>query len=172
MAALRAAMAERGLGGFLVPRADAHQGENVAPRDQRLAWLTGFTGSAGIAVVLADRAALFVDGRYTLQAAGQVDGDLFEIVPIHTTPVDEWLDGVLSQGLRLGYDPWLHGKTEIDKLRKVAKLRGAALVSLPENLVDLVWEDQPAAPAGSVRIHPADVAGSARRWRRRAASRR
>ena len=159
LAALRGAMAKHGVGGFLVPRADAHQGENVAPRDQRLAWLTGFTGSAGIAVVLADRAALFVDGRYTLQAANQVDGSLFEVVPIHKIPVDEWLDGVARQDLRIGYDPWLHGKAEIDKLRGVAKAHGAAIVSLAVNPLDQVWEDQPPVPAGSVRIHPAEIAG-------------
>ena len=159
MAALRQAMTAQGLTGFLVPRADAHQGENVAPRDQRLAWLTGFTGSAGIAVVLADRAALFVDGRYTLQAANQVDGSLFEIVPIHKTPVSDWLEGVAAQDMRIGYSPWLHGKAEIDKLRDVAKAHGAAMVSVPDNPVDQVWQDQPPAPAGSVRIHPAEVAG-------------
>lgn len=161
MAALRSAMTDQGITGFLVPRADAHQGENVAPRDQRLAWLTGFTGSAGIAVVLTDRAALFVDGRYTLQAANQVDGALFEIIPIHKTPVNEWMDGVAAQGMRIGYDPWLHGKTEIDKLRDVAKEHGAAMISLAENPLDRVWRDQPPAPAGSVRIHPDTVAGEA-----------
>ena len=159
VAALRAEMAEQGITGFLIPRADAHQGENVAPRDQRLAWLTGFTGSAGIAVVLADRAAIFVDGRYTLQAANQVDGDVFQIVPIHKTPVDEWLADVASQGMRIAYDPWLHGKAEIDKLRTVAKAHGAALVSLAQNPVDAVWQDQPPAPAGAVRVHPGTVAG-------------
>ncbi len=159
VAALRAAMQDKGIGGFLIPRADAHQGENVSPHDQRLAWLTGFTGSAGIAVVLKDKAAIFVDGRYTLQAADQVDTSLFQIVPIHKTPVDEWLADVLPGGARLGYDPWLHGKTEIDKLRRVGKDRGAALVSVSDNLVDLIWTDQPPVPSGAVRIHSATVAG-------------
>jgi len=159
MAHLRAAIAAAGVSGFLVPRADAHQGEKVAPRDERLAWLTGFTGSAGIAVVLAKRAALFVDGRYTLQAGAQVFDGLIEVVPIHETPVHEWLAQALSNGDRLGYDPWLHGKAEIDKLRDAAKDAGAAMVSLPRNLVDEVWPDQPPPPSGAVRIHPADVAG-------------
>ena len=157
--ALRSAMKDQGIDGFIVPRADAHQGENVAPRDQRLAWLTGFTGSAGVAVVLAERAAIFVDGRYTLQAADQVDDAVLEIVPIHKTSVAEWLEDALPKGARLGYDAWLHGKAEIDKLRAVAKEKAAGVVSVPENLIDKIWEDQPPAPAGSVRVHPVDVAG-------------
>ncbi len=156
VADLRNRLAELGVDGFLVPRADAHQGENVAPRDQRLAWLTGFTGSAGTAIVLRDRAALFVDGRYTLQAADQVETDLFEIVPIHDTPVADWLADALAQGQRLAYDPWLHGRSEIDRIRKAAK---AELVSLPGNPLDAVWEDQPPAPTGSVRVHEIDIAG-------------
>jgi len=156
---LRAAMADAGMTGFLVPRADAHQGENVAPRDQRLAWLTGFTGSAGIAVVLAERAALFADGRYTLQAAEQVVDGLFETVPVHKVAVHEWLADVLGEGDRLGYDPWLHGKTEIDKLRGVAEDAGATLISVPGNLIDRIWADQPPPPTESVRVHPNEFAG-------------
>lgn len=159
IARLRDQMAQLGVNGFLVPRADAHQGENVAPRDQRLTWLTGFTGSAGIAVVLADRAALFVDGRYTLQAADQVLGDLFEIVPIHVTPVSDWIAVVASAGTRIGFDPWLHGADEIERLRKAAARVGAEMVSLGANPLDAVWDDQPPPPAGAVRIHPAAVAG-------------
>lgn len=167
VAALRAAMTEVGVTGFLVPRADAHQGEQVAPHDERLAWLTGFTGSAGTAVVLADTAGFFVDGRYTLQAANQVSEDLFAIQPIHETPVDKWLREVLTQGDRIGYDPWLHGKEEIDRLRGVAKDTGGALVSLSENLVDRIWEDQPPPPAGAVRIHPLEFAGEEAAAKRR-----
>ena len=158
VAALRNAMATAGVGGFLVPRADAHMGENVAPRDQRLAWLTGFTGSAGIAVVLADRAAIFVDGRYTLQAANQVDGAVFEIVPVHETPVASWLAEALAADARLGYDPWLHGAAEIERLRAAAEEADAELVSLG-NLVDTIWEDQPPAPLAAARIHPPGLAG-------------
>ncbi|MGD8310926.1 MAG: aminopeptidase P family N-terminal domain-containing protein, partial [Chromatiales bacterium] len=98
LAALRDRLDARGVDGFLVPRADAHQGEIVAPCDERLAFLTGFTGSAGLAVVLADRAALFVDGRYTLQAADQTDPALFEIVPVHETSAADWLKRVLVEG--------------------------------------------------------------------------
>src|ERR1700735_595404 len=90
VAALRAEIARHGLDGFIVPRADRYQNEYVPPSDERLAWVTGFSGSAGIAIVLADRAALFVDGRYTLQAREQVDTDLFEIVHVTDTPPDQW----------------------------------------------------------------------------------
>src|SRR5262245_58445931 len=107
LAALRAELARRGLDGFLVPMADEHQGEFIAPRARRLAWLTGFTGSAGIAVVLKDRAALFTDGRYTLQSREEVDGSLYELLHITNSPPDEWIKQNLGQST-LGYDPWLH----------------------------------------------------------------
>ena len=158
LAALRARMADAGVTGFLVPRADAHQGENVAPHDERLAWVTGFTGSAGIAVIFDRRAALFTDGRYTLQSAEQVMTDLYELVPIHVTAVHEWLPDALQEGDRIGYDPWLHGRAEIDRLRDVAVKHGAELVALSENPLDAAWTDQPPKPAGSVKVH-GDVAG-------------
>ena len=151
--AVREQMATLNITGFLVPRADAHQGENVAPHDERLSWVTGFTGSAGIAVILDRRAAIFTDGRYTLQTAEQVLDDLYERVPIHTTSVAEWLSNALHEGDRIGYDPWLHGKTEIDRLRDVAETNGATLVSLTANPLDAAWDDQPPKPAGAVRTH-------------------
>ena len=127
LALLRAALARAGLDGFLVPRADAHQGEYVAPCDARLEWLTGFTGSAGVAVVLADRAALFVDGRYRVQAQAEVD-------TAHLTPVDgpetgvgEWLAGHAPEGAAIGFDPWLHTDDEIGKLRQKVGKAGLTL---------------------------------------------
>ena len=153
LAAVREQMAFLGITGFLVPRADAHQGENVAPHDERLAWVTGFTGSAGIAIILDRRAAIFTDGRYTLQTAEQVLDDLYERVPIHVTSVTEWLPDALQEGDRIGYDPWLHGKTEIDRLREVAEAQGATLVSMSTNPLDAAWQDQPPKPAGAVRSH-------------------
>lgn len=161
LAALRARLDKAGVTGFLVPRADAHQGETVAPHDERLAWATGFTGSAGIAVVLNDRAALFVDGRYSVQARQQVDPDLFEIVPLHEVPPTDWLVEVLRGGERIGYDPWLHGRAEIEKIRAVAGKAGAELVALPANPLDAAWTDRPPPPAGAVRIQPAALAGEA-----------
>src|SRR6185436_4006343 len=106
--ALRAELIKRGLSGLILPRADRHQNEYVPPSEERLAWLTGFTGSAGTVVVLADSAALFADGRYTLQAAGQVDTNVFSIVPLADTPPELWLERNLPADAKLGYDPWLH----------------------------------------------------------------
>ena len=117
-------MAEAGVDAFLVPRADAHQGENVAPRDERLAWLTGFTGSAGLAVVTRDRAALFVDGRYRLQVRGEVDLDAFEVRRHPEDKPGDWLIEALPGGGRVGFDPWLHPATEIETLRRGARARG------------------------------------------------
>src|SRR5262249_8198336 len=108
VAALRAELARRGLTGFIVPRADRHQNEYLPPAEERLAWLTGFTGSAGVAIVLADRAVIFVDGRYTLQVREQIDGDMFAVEHVTDAPLETWLQANLPAGTKLGYDPWLH----------------------------------------------------------------
>src|SRR5262252_6235785 len=118
---LRKELAGRGLDGFIVPRADEHQGEYVPPRGQRLAWLTGFTGSAGLAIVLHDRAALFVDGRYTLQAAAQADTLLFEIHHLIEEPPAQWLATTLRLGESVAYDPWLHTPHEVERFRATAE---------------------------------------------------
>src|SRR5579883_2164675 len=110
---LRGALARRGLDGFLVPRADEHLGEYVPPSAERLAWLTGFTGSAGLAAVLTDRAAIFVDGRYTLQAGQQAPPGLYEIRHLLREPYVAWLKEHLAKGARVGYDPWLHSASSI-----------------------------------------------------------
>src|SRR5580698_10424893 len=122
--ALRTELFARGLDGFIVPRADRYQNEYVPPSDERLAWVTGFSGSAGIAIVLADRAALFVDGRYTLQAREQVDTDLFEIVHVTDTPPDQWIEKALREGQKLGYDPWLHLIEGAERLAKACAAAG------------------------------------------------
>ncbi|HSV28223.1 MAG TPA: aminopeptidase P family N-terminal domain-containing protein, partial [Candidatus Omnitrophota bacterium] len=114
---LRAELARRGLDGFIVPRADEHQGEYVPPRAQRLAWLTGFTGSAGAAVVLADKAAIFVDGRYTIQVGQEVDTSLFEPQHLVERPPAKWLGEALAPGARFGFDPWLHSPDQVEALR-------------------------------------------------------
>ena len=168
LTALRECIRGQGVDGFLVPRADAHQGETVPAHDQRLAFLTGFTGSAGLAIVLADRAALFVDGRYTLQAAEQIDTGLFEIVPSHEVTAARWLKDALGAGMTLAYDPWLHGKTEIDRLAKAAAKRQARMAPLARNPIDAIWPGQPPKPRGAVRIQPEIFAGeSAARRRQR-----
>jgi Xaa-Pro aminopeptidase len=156
---LRAELASRGLAGFIVPRADEHQGEYVAPRAQRLAWLTGFTGSAGAAVVLADRAAIFIDGRYTIQVRQQVDIKLFEPLHLIECPPDEWLGGQLQKGDRFGFDPWLHTPDGTDRLRRACERVGATLVACETNPLDAVWADQPAAPLAPILPHPVSFSG-------------
>ncbi|MEM8843166.1 MAG: aminopeptidase P family protein, partial [Pseudomonadota bacterium] len=156
---LRQRMEKKGITGLIVPLQDVHQGETTAPCDQRLMWLTGFTGSAGCCVVLGDRALMFVDGRYTLQAAQQCDPALFEVVAVHKTPVANWLGDEASAGDVIGLDPWLHGKVEVDRLRDALESAGARLALLPENLVDQIWHDRPPPPGGAVRIHDKAVAG-------------
>jgi Xaa-Pro aminopeptidase len=156
---LRRELAGRGLNGFIVPRADEHQGEYVPLRGQRLAWLTGFTGSAGMAIVLRDRAALFVDGRYTLQAAAQVDTGFFEIHHLIDEPPARWLATALQPGAVLAYDPWLHTPYEVERFRAAAEKAGAVLRAVPDNPLDRVWPGRPAAPIAPVVPHPERFAG-------------
>jgi len=157
--ALRAEMKRLGIDGFLVPRSDEHQGEYVPARAQRLPWLTGFTGSAGIAIVLADHAAIFVDGRYTLQVTQQVDVALFEPQPLGRISPDRWLGEKLRPGMKLGFDPWLHGIAECDRYLDACARAGAELVALDRNPIDAVWANQPPAPLGPVVPHAHAYAG-------------
>jgi len=151
-------MARRGLDGFLVPRADEHQGEYVPPCAQRLGWLTGFTGSAGMALVLKDKAILFVDGRYTLQVRQQTDPAVFSYENLVTTPPASWL-AQFGTGLVIGFDPWLHTISDASRLRNAMQKCNGQLTALPENLVDLIWDDRPLPPLGAVRIQPLALAG-------------
>lgn len=160
LAALRAQMADTGVHGFLIPRADAAMGENVAARDERLAWLTGFTGSAGSCIATLREAALFVDGRYTLQAATQADAGAFQIQPLASASPGAWLSSAVQKGERVAYDPWLHPRAEIDRLTKAAESAGAALVP-SANLIDAIWADQPAPPKAPLTVHPDALAGEA-----------
>lgn len=159
IALVRAELAARGLAGFVVPRADEHQGEYVPAAAQRLAWLTGFTGSAGMAAVLGGRAAIFVDGRYTLQVGQEVDATLFEIRHMVDQPLTRWLDDALGAGDRLGYDPWLHTAEQAEALRLVCERAGAHLVACADNPVDAVWHDRPSPPRRPVVPHPLAFAG-------------
>jgi Xaa-Pro aminopeptidase len=163
---LRRELVARGLDGFIVPRADEHQGEYVPPRGQRLAWVTGFTGSAGLAIVLRDRAAIFVDGRYTLQAAAQVDTDLFEIHHLIEEPAWRWISGALTRRAVLGYDPWLHTPNDVERFRAGAQKADAELRAIVENPVDRVWSGRPAAPIAPVVPHPERFAGEAAQSKR------
>ncbi|HEY0439388.1 MAG TPA: aminopeptidase P family protein [Xanthobacteraceae bacterium] len=153
VAALRAELKRRGLDGFVVPHADRHQNEYLPANEERLAWLTAFTGSAGRAIVLAERAALFVDGRYTLQAGDQVDTDLFEIVPISDTTPEAWIEANLPAGAKLGYDPWLHTGAEVEKLTQACATAGATLTPAEPDPLDAIWADRPAPPLAPVVLH-------------------
>ncbi|MDP5358830.1 MAG: aminopeptidase P family N-terminal domain-containing protein, partial [Paracoccaceae bacterium] len=155
LSALRAVMATRGFDAFLVPRADAHQGEYVAPRDARLEWLTGFSGSAGFCAVLHDRAGVFIDGRYRLQVRAQI-ADVYTPVHWPETQLDAWLSDHLTQGAVIAYDPWLHTVDEIAGLRK--KLKNYMLVAT-DNLVDAIWDNQPPPPKAPFTAHALEHAG-------------
>jgi Xaa-Pro aminopeptidase len=159
VAALRTELARRGLTGFVIPRSDRQQNEYVPASEERLAWLTGFTGSAGVAIVLAERAILFVDGRYTLQARDQIDTGLFEIVHLVETPPDQWIEQNLTASDRLGYDPWLHTVDGAEKLAKACVAAGAALAAIEPDLVDAIWTDRPPPPLGPVVLHGIRFAG-------------
>ncbi len=159
--ALRTELARRGLTGFVVPHADCHQSEYLPASEERLAWLTGFTGSAGSAVVLMERAALFVDGRYTLQAREQADPSLFEIVHLVETPPDQWIERALTKDDVLGFDPWLHTAEGAEKLARACANAGARLVPVEPNPIDELWKERPAAPLGPVTLHDIRFAGEA-----------
>src|SRR6266699_3302692 len=157
--ALRTELARRGLTGWVVPRADRHQNEYVPAADERLAWLTGFTGSAGAAVVLMERAALFVDGRYSLQARQQVDESLFTIEHLVETPPHQWLEANLTGSDRLGYDSWLHTVESAERLAKACATSGASLIAVEPDLFDAIWPDRPAPPLGAIKLHDVRFAG-------------
>jgi Xaa-Pro aminopeptidase len=159
LASLRAELARRGVDGFLVPRADEHQGEYVPACAERLAWLTGFTGSAGLAAVLPESAALFVDGRYTLQAHNQVDAALYQQRHLTEAPATEWIATALKPKQILGYDPRLHTVPEIDRYAAAAAKAGGTLRPLDDNPLDAVWRDRPAPPQAPVVPHELRFAG-------------
>ncbi|MBL9072545.1 aminopeptidase P family protein [Tabrizicola sp.] len=158
LAALRARLGAMGLAGFLVPRADVHQGEYVAARDERLQWLTGFTGSAGFCIVLPDVAGVFIDGRYRTQVKAQVDLSVFSPVPWPEVKPGDWVKENLAEGV-VGFDPWLHTAEEVERLQRSLEGSGVTLLSVSENPVDEIWLDQPEAPFGKAFVHPVELAG-------------
>jgi Xaa-Pro aminopeptidase len=167
LARLRAELARQGAAGFIVPRADEHQGEYVPPSAERLAWLTGFSGSAGLAVVLYERAAVFVDGRYTLQAQAQVDGALYERRHLVEQPAADWIATHLKSGAALGYDPWLLTPGDVERYRAACARAGGQLKPLATNPVDAVWRDRPEPPQAPVVPHPLEFAGKSSEAKRR-----
>lgn len=154
LAALRARLASASLDGMLIPRADEHLGEYVPASAERLAWLTGFTGSAGMAVVLRDRAAIFTDGRYTLQVTQQTDAALWERRHLTEEPPADYLRSHAA-GLRIGFDPWLYAEPALARFEAA----GATLVPLEANPIDAVWAGRPAAPASPLIAHPVRFTG-------------
>jgi Xaa-Pro aminopeptidase len=158
--ALRGQLTGRGLGGFVVPLSDPHQLENPPANAQRLRWLTGFTGSAGVAVVLADQAAIFVDGRYTLQAAREVDPKLYHHHHVTERPPADWTAANVSAGARIGYDPWTMTEDDVARYATALSRIGASLVAVEPNPIDGVWADRPPAPISQVRVHEARFAGA------------
>jgi Xaa-Pro aminopeptidase len=161
--ALRQELKRRDLAGFVVPRADEHQNEYVPACAERLLWLTGFSGSAGLAIVLMDKAAIFVDGRYTLQAPEQVDAKVFTPTHLIDEPPAGWIEKHLPKGARLGYDPWLHTPDAVERLALACKNAGGELVAVASNPVDAVWMDRPAAPLGAVNRHKPNLSGEGAR---------
>jgi Xaa-Pro aminopeptidase len=173
--ALRKELKARGLDGFVVPISDEHMSEYVGGYAQRLAWLTGFGGSAGTAVVLMDPnanpgAAIFVDGRYTLQVRDQVDGRLYAYEGVPQTSPAKWLGEHAPQGARIGYDPWLHGKRWVEAVAKALESRGATLVPVASNPIDAIWQDRPAPSPAPAQVHPDALAGEASEAKRAAVS--
>ncbi|HZQ01735.1 MAG TPA: aminopeptidase P family protein [Reyranella sp.] len=167
LAALRAELSRRGLDGFVVPRADEHQGEYVPRSAQRLAWLTGFRGSAGLAIVLADKAAIFVDGRYTLAVRSQVDVRAFVPYQIPEQSPDAWIAEHLPKGAKLGFDPWLATMDGYERFARACERAGGSFVPVERNPLDAVWKDRPAAPLAPVLPHPVEFSGETSEARRK-----
>ncbi len=159
LSALRAELKRQGLDGFVVPISDEHMSEYVGAYAQRLAWLTGFNGSAGTAAVLPDRAVVAVDGRYQIQVRDQVDLALYDIVDIPASSLADWLAANARPGQRIGYDAWLHGEGWVAKTRAALKKAGAELVATDGNPIDAVWADRPAMSAAPVSVYADADAG-------------
>ncbi len=160
VSALRATFADLGIDGFLVPRADEYQGEYVPASAERLSWLTGFTGSAGMALITQREAVVFVDGRYVTQLAEQVDGAVFTGGDLVNEPPHVWLPRHGAKGFRLGIDPWLHAGAEVRRLEKALAEIDGSLVLLDANPLDAIWTDRPAEPLGAVSIQKQEHAGT------------
>ena len=159
LAALRAHLADHHLDGFVVPLTDEHMSEYVGDYAKRLEWLTGFKGSAGAAVVLPQDAAIFTDGRYTLQVRAQVSADNWEYCGIPQTSIADWLRDHAPSGGRIGYDPWLHTRDWVVAATKALAAKGAALVAVDANPIDAVWADQPTLSEAKIAVQPTGIAG-------------
>ncbi|WP_430442939.1 aminopeptidase P family protein [Sphingorhabdus contaminans] len=159
LGALRAQLKKDQLDGFVVPICDEHMSEYVGDYAQRLGWLTGFGGSAGSAVVLSEEAAIFTDGRYTLQVREQVDGQNWQYVGVPQTSIADWLKEHAPAGARIGYDPWVHTKGWVESASRALKAKGAELVAVKSNPIDAVWADQPTKSDAKLLVHEDRYAG-------------
>ena len=159
LAALRAQLKKEQLDGFVVPICDEHMSEYVGDYAQRLGWLTGFGGSAGSAVVLSEEAAIFTDGRYTLQVREQVDGKNWQYVGVPQTSISDWLKDHAPNGARIGYDAWVHTKGWVESATKALAAKGAELVAVKSNPIDKVWADQPQKSDAKLMVHDNRYAG-------------
>ena len=158
---LRAALRARGLDGFFVPHEDEWQNEYLPECADRLLWLTGFTGSAGAAIVMADRAVIFVDGRYTLQVQHQIDPAIFTVADLVELGPAGWIRAEARKGETIGYDPRLITPDSLAKLKEAAAAAGAQLVAIADNPIDAVWEGRPPEPLSPVEPYPEALAGEA-----------
>ncbi len=168
LAALRQQLKTDQLDGFVVPICDEHMSEYVGTYAQRLAWLTGFQGSAGSAVVLSEKAAIFTDGRYTLQVRAQVDGAQWSYVGVPQTSIAEWLKAHAPQGARIGYDPWVHSRGWVEAATKALAEKKATLVAVERNPLDAVWDDQPQPSDAKLLVHDEIYAGQSSAAKRQA----
>ena len=164
---LRAEMKKQNLDGFVIPHDDEYQNEYIPEYAERLMWPSGFSGSAGAAIVMMDRAVMFTDGRYTLQVRQQVDGEFFAYEDLVETPPDQWLADNMSAGARIGYDPMLHTLSGVKRLQAAEKKAGFKLIAVSENPVDTAWTDQPPVPMTPVKPHDIKFAGKASADKRR-----
>jgi Xaa-Pro aminopeptidase len=159
LSALREELKKRNLAGFVVPISDEHMSEYVGDYAQRLAWLTGFGGSAGSAAVTTHKAAIFVDGRYTVQVRDQVDEKLFEYQSVPATSPARWLAANAQEGDRIGYDPWLHSRGWVKSTSQLLADAGATLVAVDSNPLDVVWQDRPQPSAATASVHADSTSG-------------
>jgi Xaa-Pro aminopeptidase len=167
LSALHAQLSHERLTGFVVPLTDEHMSEYVGSYAQRLEWLTGFGGSAGSAAVLGGKAAIFTDGRYTLQVRQQVPGDLFDYQDVPATSAAQWLADHAGAGDRIGYDAWLHTRGWVVATERLLKARGAELVAVAANPIDAIWRDRPAPSAAALKVQPDEYAGRSAADKRR-----
>jgi Xaa-Pro aminopeptidase len=156
---LRQALREAGFDGWIQPRADEFQGEYVPASAARLAWLTGFTGSAGVSIILKDKAAVFSDGRYSIQLKEQIDLNVFQPCHLVTNPADDWVSKNLAPGEILAYDPWLLTEAEVKRFDEAAAKAGGSVAAAKQNLVDKIWLDRPPPPATPILPHPLEFSG-------------